>query len=381
MSKRIVSKRMVIMLIAVAVLFGLVFGFKAFKNHMITQFLNNMPHPAATISTYKAHKDQWALSLNAVGTVNAINGVDVTTQVGGEVDSIQFQSGDRVKKGDVLVTLEAGSAKAQLRALQASAKLAELQFNRYQRLYKQGNVSKSELDNYRAQRDQAVAQAQAQQEQVGYKTVRAPFDGVLGIRKVDLGEYLQPGTPVVSLDQLSPIYVNFSLPEQDLSQVHKGLKVHTTLDAYPNQTFDGTISAIEPGVDKTTRNFTAQATFANDDNKLRPGMFAQVDIQLPQSSDVVVVPRTAISYAPYGDTVYVVEDGPKGKDGKAQKIVKKRFVKLGMQRGDLIAVLKGVKPGETVATSGLLKLQNNAPVVINNSVKPSAEANPHPDNS
>lgn len=381
MSKRIVSKRMVIMLIAVAILFGLVFGFKAFRNHMITQFLDNMPQPPAAISTYTARQDNWALSLEAVGTVNAVNGVDVTTQVGGEVQSIEFKSGDKVKKGEVLVVLESASSKAQLNALQATAHLTDQQFDRYQRLYKQGSISKSELDSRRAERDQAVAQAQAQREQINYKTVRAPFDGVLGIRKVDLGQYLQPGTPVVSLAQLNPIYVDFALPEQDLGKVKDGLKARVTLDAYPDQTFEGAITAIEPGVEQSTRNFTAQATFQNDDHKLRPGMFAHVAVQLPQSADVVVVPRTAISYAPYGNTIYVVEDGEKDKDGKTQKIVKKRFVKLGTQRGDLIAVTEGVKAGEVVATSGLLKLRNNAQVRIQNDVKPEADANPHPSNS
>ncbi len=381
MSKRIISKRMVIMLISVAVLFGLVFGFKAFRSHMITQFLDNLPQPPATISTYKAHQDNWALTLNAVGTVNAVNGVEVTTQVGGEVQSIRFKSGDTVKKGDTLIVLESAADQAQLQALEATARLAEQEFGRYQSLYKRGSISRSELDTRRAQRDQAMAQAQAQRAQLGYKTVRAPFDGVLGIRKVDLGEYLQPGTPVVTLAQLAPIYVNFSLPQQNFSQIQDGLEVHATLDAYPDETFAGTVTAIESGVEQATRNFTAQATFDNGGHKLRPGMFAHVEVRLPQSSEVVVIPRTAISYAPYGDTIYVVEDAPKGKDQKSDKIVKKRFVKLGMQRGDLIAVLKGLKPGEVVATSGLLKLRNDAPVVIDNQVQPEASAHPHPDNS
>ncbi len=393
MSKRIFSKRMVIMLIILAVVFGLIFGFKAFMSKMMNDFFDNMPQPAAAISTYEARQHNWASILEAVGTVNAVNGVNVTAQVTGEVETIQFESGDSVKKGDVLITLESAADRAQLNALEATAGLARQEYDRYQRLFKQGTISRSELDNRRAQRDQAVAQAQAQREQLSYKTVRAPFDGVLGIRQVDLGQFLQAGTPVVSLNQLQPIFVDFALPEQELSKIEKGLKVRVTLDAYPDDQFEGEISAIEPGVSEATRNVSVQARFENENNKLRPGMFASVDIQLPESQDLVVIPRTAISYAPYGNAVFVVKDAPrKGQteDGEADsdkkaegadKIVKKRFVKLGRRRGDLVAVVEGLKPGEVVATSGLLKLRNDAAVTIENDVQPSADATPTPGNS
>ena len=396
MSKRIFSKRMVIMLIILAVVFGLIFGFKAFMSKMMNDFFDNMPQPAAAVSTYEARQDNWASILEAVGTVNAVNGVNVTAQVPGEVEAIEFESGDSVKKGDVLIRLEAAADRAQLNALEATAGLARQEYDRYQRLFKQGSISRSELDNRRAQRDQAVAQAQAQREQLNYKTVRAPFDGVLGIRQVDLGQFLQAGTPVVSLNQLQPIFVDFALPEQELSRIEKGLKVRVTLDAYTDQQFEGEISAIEPGVSEATRNVSVQARFENEDNKLRPGMFASVDIQLPQSEDVVVIPRTAISYAPYGNAVFVLKDAPqKGESDEneesdadsekkaegADKIVKKRFVKLGRRRGDLVAVIDGLKPGEVVATSGLLKLRNDAAVTIENDVQPSTEATPTPGNS
>ena len=400
MSKRIFSKRMVITLIILAVVFGLIFGFKAVKNKMISDFLDNMPQPAAAVSTYEARQDNWASILEAVGTVNAVNGVNVTAQVPGEVEAIDFESGDSVKKGDVLIRLEAAADRAQLNALEATAGLARQEYDRYQRLFQQGTISRSERDNRRAQRDQAMAQAQAQREQLNYKTVRAPFDGVLGIRQVDLGQFLQAGTPVVSLNQLQPIFVDFALPEQELSNIEQGLKVRVTLDAYPDQQFEGEISAIEPGVSEATRNVSVQARFENEDKKLRPGMFASVDIQLPQSQDVVVIPRTAISYAPYGNAVFVLKDAPqkgetdenkeknkesdadsdKKADG-ADKIVKKRFVKLGRRRGDLVAVIDGLKPGEVVATSGLLKLRNDAAVTIENDVQPSADATPTPGNS
>ena len=402
MSKRVITMRMVIMLIILAAVFGVIFGWKAFVGMKINEYFDNMPQPAAAVSTYKAQPDSWALMLEAVGTVKAVNGVDVTSQVAGEVRKIEFESGDTVKKGDVLIVLESAADRARLQALQATARLSRQEFDRYQRLYKQGSISKSELDNRRSQRDQAMAQAKAQQEQLNYKTVRAPFDGRLGIRKVDLGQYLQPGTPVVSLSQLEPIFVNFSLPEQELSKVEQGFKVRVRLDAFPDETFEGEISAIEPGVDAATRNVSIQASFENPDHKLRPGMFAKVNIQLPQAEQVVVVPRTAISYAPYGNAVFVLQDDDSGKpagdkadsekadskdadgnkaDVKAGKIVKKRFVKLGRQRGDLVAIVEGLKPGEVVATSGLLKLRNDTKVTIENDVQPEANPTPTPGNS
>ncbi|HEX5678118.1 MAG TPA: efflux RND transporter periplasmic adaptor subunit [Alcanivorax sp.] len=386
MSKRIFSKRMVIMLIILAVVFGLIFGFKAVKNKMINDFFDNMPQPAAAVSTYEARRDNWAAILEAVGTVNAVNGVNVTAQVAGKVESIDFKSGDSVNKGDVLITLEAAADRAQLNALEATAGLARQEYDRYQRLFKQGTISRSELDSRRAQRDQAVAQAQAQREQLSYKTVRAPFDGVLGIRQVDLGQFLQAGTPVVSLNQLQPIFVDFALPEQHISKIEEGLKVRVAVDAYPGEQFEGEISAIEPGVSEATRSVSVRARFENNEKKLRPGMFASVDIQLPESQDLVVIPRTAISYAPYGNAVFVLKDAPqKGESDQkadgADKIVKKRFVKLGRRRGDLVAVIEGLKPGEVVATSGLLKLRNDAAVTIENDVQPSADATPTPGNS
>ena len=376
------NKRMIIMLAACAIVFGSVFGIKAVFRAKMNEAVNNMPVPASAVSTAEAVTDNWALSLQAVGTVRAINGVEVTTQIAGAVEKIHFNSGDKVKKGDVLVNLDAGTDEAQLKALQAAAKLAQLDFERYESLFKQGSISRSELDTKRSQRDQAVASADAQQEKVNQKTLRAPFDGQLGIRQIDIGQYLNPGNAVVSLQQLSPIYVNFSLPEQQLSQISKGLNVDITLSAFPGEHFTGSISAVEPGVDAATRNFGVQATLSNDDLKLRPGMFANVSIQLSQSDEVVVVPRTAVAFAPYGDSVFVIHDtGEKDEDGKPKLTVKKRIVKLGPVRGDLIAITEGLKPGEKVATSGLLKLRNDAPVFEENDVQPPADANPTPANS
>lgn len=374
------SKRMWIVLIACVLVFGGIFGFKAFVNKMMNNFFDHMPEPPATITTSVAKQDSWAQTLGAVGTVKAVNGIDLTSRINGIVDSIHFQSGDRVKAGDLLLTLDDKEDRATLASLDAAAKLAQQNLDRYQRLYKQGSVSDAQLDQARSQRDQAVAQAKAQRERVSYKNITAPFAGELGIRQVDLGQYVAPGMALVSLQSLSPIYVNFSLPEQDLPQISQGLAVEATLDSQPGVVFTGEINAVSPGVDAATRNFSIQAKFDNADMKMRPGMFASVNIQLSQAKTVVVVPRTAITFNPYGDSVYVVVKS-KGEDGKESTSVKSRFIKLGEARGDMIVVTDGLKPGEEVATSGLLKLRNNMPVVIDNSVQPPAELNPQPKNS
>jgi membrane fusion protein, multidrug efflux system len=373
------SKRMIIMLIACVVVFGFVFGAKAALTFIVNRFVfDTMQAPVATITAREAESDNWALALDAVGTVRAINGVSVTTQVAGEVEKIHFNSGDEVKEGAVLVSLDARTDTAQLRALEAAARLAEQEYERFQTLFRQGSISRSELDRRQSERDQAIATASAQRERVSQKTIRAPFSGKLGIRQVDLGQYLNPGEAVVTLQQLDPIYVNFSLPEREQAQIQTGLNVRATLSALPDTLFEGSITAVEPGIDPTTRNFNIQATFSNSAQQLRPGMFARISIRLPESEQVVVVPRTAIQYAPYGNSVYVVvpaEDNPE------QLIVKRRFVRTGTERGDLVAVIDGLEAGEKVATSGLLKLRNDASVIINNEVEPSAEANPRPNNS
>lgn len=374
------SKRMWIMLVACVVVFGGIFGFKAFVSKMMNNFFDHMPMPPATISTAIAQQDSWAQTLSAVGNVKAVNGIAIASQASGVVTSIHFQSGDKVKQGALLLTLDDKEDRATLASLQAAAKLAQDNLERFQTLAKQGNVSQSQLDQAKSQRDQAVAQASAQQVRVGYKNITAPFSGELGIRQVDLGQYVSPGTALVTLETLSPIYVNFSLPEQDMPLVATGLKVEASLDSQPDKVFAGTINAVEPGVDDTTRNFNIQAKFENADSAMRPGMFTNITIQLPQASNVVVVPRTAISYNPYGDSVYVVQR-TKDKDGKEQTTVISRFVKLGDAQGDVVAVLEGLKPGDEVATTGLLKLHNNTSVVIDNSVQPPAEKNPHPANS
>lgn len=388
------NKRMIIMLAACALVLGGLFGFKWFQGKMMEAFFAEMAAgQVATVSATQARKDSWTLSLNAVGTVRAIDGVNVTTEAAGVVESIEFRSGEKAKKGDVLVKLRDAEDQARLLALKAAAEERRSGFERVSRLYDDGNASESQRDLARSQLVQARAERDAQKERLAKKTLRAPFDGELGIRQINKGQYIQPGTPVVNLQSLNPIHVDFSLPEQRMSDVEEGMQVRVKLSAYPDETFEGRITALEPGVNSETRNFNLQARLPNEEKKLRPGMFADVSVQLPGSEDVVTVPRTAISFNPYGNSVYVIQEKESGEaddasgsgdsaddDGEPTLIVKRRFVETGRTRGTMIAVTDGLEPGERVVSSGLLKLRNNAEVQINNEVTPPEDTAPQPDN-
>lgn len=385
------SKRMFWMLLITVLVFGLVFGVKAFFAAQTNKFFDNMPQPPATISAGVAQQQSWRDTIEAVGTLVAVNGTQVTTESPGVISEIHFKPGDRVNAGDVLLQLNASTEVATLKSLEATARLNAVQADRYRELATKQLVSRDEADKRIADAASARAEADAQRALVARKTIRAPFSGVLGIRKVNLGQYVNPGDELVSLQSLDPIYLNFTLPEQRLPQVQTGTVVTATVDAMPGRSFEGTITSVEPQVDPQTRNFQAQATLRNHDNALRPGTFARVSFGMGGERKVVVIPQTAISFNPYGNSVYVISEAPaQPKADSAQKqqgapagptlIVKQRFVKTGATHGDLIAVTEGLKPGERVATSGLLKLRNDATVIINNSVLPTAEKAPTPAN-
>lgn len=378
------NKRMMWMLIGTGVVFGGVFGMKWFGGKMMNQYFDNMPMPPAVVSSAVAKSENWAASLNGVGSVVASNGADVTTESGGIIAALHFESGARVKKGDLLVTLSAGTERADLARLQAQADLAQSEFARLERLYKLDAISKSELDRAQADLSAARAGADAQRAKLAQKQIRAPFSGQLGIRQVNVGQYLSAGTPIVSLQAINPVFVDFTLPEQNQAAVQNGQTVSVVVDSQPGRTFSGVISAIEPLVDSKTRNFKVRARFDNADEALRPGLFARASIGLARTANVVTIPQTSVSYNPYGNSVYVIQS-VKGKDadGKAvdELVVRRRFIKTGETRGDLVAVTDGLKAGEQVATSGLLKLQNDSKVKINNTVQPSASATPTPTDS
>ncbi len=378
------NKRMMWMLIGTGIVFGGVFGMKWFGGKMMNQYFDNMPMPPAVISSATAKSEVWAASLSGVGSVVASNGADVTTESGGIIAALHFESGARVKKGDLLVSLSSATEQADVQRLQAQADLAKSEFARLERLYKLDAISKSELDRAQADLSAARAGADAQRAKLAQKQIRAPFSGQLGIRQVNVGQYLSAGTPIVSLQAINPVFVDFTLPEQDQAAVQNGQTVSVVVDSQPGRTFTGVISAIEPLVDSKTRNFKVRARFDNADEALRPGLFARASIGLANTASVVTIPQTSVSYNPYGNSVYVIQS-LKGKsaDGKVtdELVVRRRFIKTGETRGDLVVVTDGLKAGEQVATSGLLKLQNDSKVKINNTVQPSASATPTPTDS
>ncbi len=384
------KKRMALMLIAAAVIFGGVFAVKAIMNTGMNDFFDNMPQPPASVSVAAAKSERWRDNAEAIGTFVAVNGADVTTEAGGVIREFLFEPGQRVKAGTVLVRLNTDKEEATLRALDAAAKLAVAQRDRWRELGQQKLVSQSEVEQRAADAAAALAQVEAQRALIAQKTIRAPFDGTLGIRKANLGQFIAPGSPIVNLQSISPIFLDFTLPQQRMDQVEPGITIRATVDSLPGRVFDGRITAIEPLIDAETRSFKVQATFLNEDSALRPGTFAKVGFDLGGEQEVVVIPQTAVSFNPYGNAVYVVRKtqyGPDEKDmqGKpltgVKHVVQQRFVKTGAARGDLVAVTEGLKPGERVVTSGLLKLRNDATVTINNTVQPTAESAPKPDNS
>jgi len=382
-------KRMIWMLIGAILVFGGVFAVKAMMSAGMNQFFDNMPQPAVAVTAVNAKSERWSDDEESVGTFVAINGTNVTTEAGGVVKSIEFEPGQPVKAGAVLVRLNTANELATLKSLEASARLAAVQRDRWRKLGQDKLVSQDEVEQRATAAATAQAQADAQRALIAQKTIRAPFDGILGIRQVNLGQFVNPGDPIVSLQSLDPIYLNFTLPEKRISQVLVGTDVRATVDAMPGRTFEGEVTAIQPEVDANTRNFKVQATLDNAEGNLRPGTFAHVGFALGGERNVVVVPQTAISFNPYGNAVFVISktkraEGEKDMQGKPltgdKLIVRQRFVKTGATRGDLIAVTEGLKPGEQVATSGLLKLRNDAEVTINNKVQPSADAQPKTQN-
>ncbi|MDR3451030.1 MAG: efflux RND transporter periplasmic adaptor subunit [Alphaproteobacteria bacterium] len=365
-------KRMIIMIVGVVLIVGGILGFKFMMASGTKKFLSTMGAPPQTVSTMEAASTDWQQALDAVGTVRAVNGADLSAEVAGIVQTLSFDSGADVDKDSVLVQLRGDDDIAKLQALQAQAKLAQVTLDRDQKQLKAQAVSQATVDNDIATLNSAKAQVDAQQALNDKKTIRAPFAGHLGIRQVDVGQYLNPGSTIVSLQQLDPIYIDFNMPEQALAQVAEGQKVAAHIDALPNTSFDGEVTAVNSRVDEATRNVQVRASFKNPDHKLLPGMFAHVNITVGEPQKFVTLPQTAITYNPYGNTVYLVT----GPDDKP--VAQQTFVTTGQQRGDQVAILTGVKEGDTVITSGQLKLRNGSPLIINNEIQPKNDANPKP---
>jgi membrane fusion protein (multidrug efflux system) len=371
------KKRMVIMLVAVAIVLGGVFGFQAFKAAMIRNFMSAMASPPQTVSAAKAGYSQWQPNLEAIGSLRAVKGADLSLEVSGIVDSISFNSGDDVDEGAPLLKLRAADDAAKLQSLQATMELNELTYQRDLKQFKLQAVSQATLDTDAANLKNASAQVAQQQAILDKKSLRAPFAGHLGIRAVDLGQYLGAGTVIVTLQALDPIFLDFFVPQQAVDQVRLGQTVTVKIDAYKDRSFSGEISALNPKVDTSSRNVQVRATLKNADHRLLPGMYATVDISTGAPQNYITLPQTAITYNPYGDTVYVVDRKGDGADGKQQLIAHQTFITTGPTRGDQVAVLKGVNEGDTVVTGGQIKLHNDSPIVIDNSVAPTSDAAPN----
>jgi membrane fusion protein (multidrug efflux system) len=341
----------------------------------------NMVMPPTVVTAATAKEESWPNSLSSTGTLDAVRGVTVAAETPGKVVKIAFESGALVKEGDLLVQLDTSIEEAQLRAAEATAALAEANLNRARELRQNNTNSPAELDAVSAQSKQAMAQAEAIRAIIAKKTIRAPFTGRLGLRAIDLGQILREGDAITTLQTLDPIYATFSLPQQRLSQIALGHTVRITSDAAPDHVFEGKITAISPVIDTVTRNIRVQATLANAEEKLRAGMFATIDVVLPTETRALAIPVTAVLYAPYGDTVFVIEEKKDEATGKVQQVIRQQFVRLGQARGDFVSVVDGLKPGDQIVSSGVFKLRPGMSVTIDNKLAPDAKLAPNPKNA
>ena len=371
-------KRMVLMLAVVTAIVAAL-GFRKFREFQAAGQADFQPPPEA-VTTVVAQHGRWPVTLNAIGTVAAVQGVAVSADLPGVVDRIAFESGQSVQEGDILVQLDTRQEQAQLDAVKAQRELARLNFERLEGLVNEGAISRAEYDRAAADQKQTEAGVGEIHATIARKTIRAPFSGVLGIRLVNLGQYLSSGNSIVTLQSLDPIYVNFGVPQDQAGEMRAGRQVRVRVGDGVGAEFAGEVTAIDSTVDEATRNIKVQATVANPHGTLRPGMFVQTEVMVGAGRSIVALPASAISYAPYGDSVFVLAD-MKDPNGRTYRGVRQQFVKLGGARGDQVAVLSGVRAGDEVVTSGVFKLRNGAAVVVNNNVQPGNSPAPKPENS
>ena len=336
--------------------------------------------PATVVTALPAEPQRWPQTLKAVGTLEAVQGVTVSAELPGRVVDILFTAGGEVNKGDILLRQDTSSEQAQLRAAEASAVLARLNRERTEKLLADQVASQSQYDEARARYTEAVAQADDIRTRIEKLTVRAPFAGRLGLRLVDLGSDLSAGSEIVSLQSIDPIYVNFSLPQRELLKLNQGLTVNVVSDAVPGEVFSGTITAINPEVDTQTRSLTVQATLENKDEQLLPGMYTQARVILPEADEVLAIPATAVAYATYGNSIFVLIDIVE-EDGNMRGTLEQRFVRIGRAMGDYVAVEAGVAPGDMIVSTGVFKLRNGMEVVVNNEAQPEFSLDPQPEDS
>lgn len=372
----VMRRRLIIVVLAAGVLLAAIVGFNTWRANFVAQLRMKNAAPPQTVTAAAAQSSDWQPEVSAVGSLRAVRGVDVTTEVTGLVRTLRFKSGDEAQSGQVLVELNADAEIAQQHALEAAADLSSTVYERDKAQYEVQAISKAQLDADAADLKNKRAQAAAQAALVAKKTLRAPFAGRLGITTVNPGQYLNTGDKVVTLQAVDPVYVDFKLPQQQLAMITSGQAVNLTTDAFAGVKFAGRITAIDPRVDAGTRNFQAEATIPNPERRLMPGMFARVAVLAGDVKRYVTLPQTSITYNPYGATVFLAQKKPDGSD--KDLIAQQSFVTLGPTRGDQVAVLRGVKEGDLVVTSGQLKLNNGTPLIINNSIQPANDPDPSP---
>ncbi|MGF1729341.1 efflux RND transporter periplasmic adaptor subunit [Photobacterium kasasachensis] len=373
------AKRVILTIVGLMVIIGVLAGIKVLQIQRMIDNEAAFEAPPETVTTANVRAESWDTLLTAVGSLEAVQGVTVSAELPGKVVQVAFESGAKVNKGGLLVRQNIASERAQLAGSEASVELARLNFDRIADLYKQKLVSKSELDTARANLRQSVAEADSIRATIAKKTIRAPFAGRLGIRQVDLGQILSEGEGIVSLQAYGSILVNFLLPQREIARITTGTFIEVSTDAHPDTMIKGKITAINPEVDSATRNFQIQATVPNPEELLRPGMFVNVRILLSARKQVLAIPSTAVFYAPYSDSAFVVESNKK--NGVSGKVLRQQFIRLGEKRGDYISVLSGLQENEVVVSSGVFKLSNGQPVVVDNTLAPDFKLAPKPENN
>ncbi|PHQ79585.1 MAG: efflux transporter periplasmic adaptor subunit [Coxiella sp. (in: Bacteria)] len=361
------SKTMWALIIFLVIILAGTIGFDILRNHMIAQAMANFKMPAVSVETIKAKAETWKPKLYAVGTLKAVNGVEVSPEVTGQVMEIHFRSGDMVRKGQPLVQLDDAFDLSQLRNDMAAWNLAKAQYRRQAQLLKTGATSQQAADEARAKMEQSAASVKGDHVTISKKDIRAPFAGKIGIRQVNIGQYINAGQSLVLLQSMKPLFIDFYLPEQDLKEVYVKQQIDLTISAYPKKLFKARIIAINSAVNESTRNFKVRAEAPNDTGMLYPGIFANVNVILPQHNNVVTIPQIAIAYTLYGDSVYLIKR-EKGKDGKMVLHAVRHNITLGEQRGNVVAILKGLKVGDEIVSAGQVKLQTNSEITINNSM-------------
>ena len=372
------KKKVFLAFLGLLVIVGVLGGIKFLQISRMTSKGQFAP-PPATVTTATAESASWESRLTAVGSLEAVQGVTVTAELKGKVVSIAFDPGANVQDGDLLVQLDISSEKAQLRADEATLALKKANHDRAKELLADKVVTQAAYDQARAEFEQARAGIDNIRSVIAKKTIRAPFAGRLGIRLINLGQNLDGGEPIVSLQAMDPIFVNFLLPQNQIAQIELGLPVRIMTDTLPDEVIEGRITAINPQVEEDTRNLRIQATVGNHQERLRPGMFVNVDVVLPEQNDVRAIPTTAVLYAPYSDSVFIVEKTSADKDGKDGLVLRQQFVRLGAQRGDYVAVLSGLQKGEEIVSTGVFKYRNGQNVVVDNTLAPEFSLSPNPE--